>query len=246
MVDYLKALYVNGRIVTGLHHGEAFSKLTEEEKNSADLLSGFWNKESGFLAEELVVPVDTGKNARGVAEPRQPRDRNWTKRIILIRHSKVMDGDNDPRLSPEGHWWAEAMAAALSHEIDLSAFSAYASPYRRCLETSYHVLKHSGIMLQVDPRLAEAYSPPFHEETAADLIRRVGTLIESLPACSVLFSHCNLIGKLVQLICGDDLTKSVVPLASITYIVNHKIVFFGRKEHNEEVCNQGWQNQWRN
>lgn len=46
------ALYCNGKIFTGLNHGDAFSKLSEQEKNS-EIQSGFVNKD--------IFITDTGE-----------------------------------------------------------------------------------------------------------------------------------------------------------------------------------------
>jgi hypothetical protein len=128
---YAKAIYVDGRIVTGRHHGEAFGMLSDKEKCSDTLLSGFYDESTGrFFYDDQSF---------------------YTKSIYLVRHSrpsKGYDEDQDPDLSQEGVEKAHKLATFLM-DAGLKDYEGYTSPYLRCLITADIIARMTGIQFTV-------------------------------------------------------------------------------------------------
>jgi phosphohistidine phosphatase SixA len=240
-----KAIYVDGKIVTGRHHGEAFSFLSEAEKNSNTLLSGFWDPQSGRFIS------DCGEF--------------YTKRIFLIRHSNPAcgyDQDIDPPLCEEGVERAWATAHFLNSQ-NLEEYEGFTSPFRRCLETAHIIAALTGLAFVVDPCLVEPMlettfvenhaedfpsfrwetnrSFRFYNEDPNSYAHRISERGRSFPKKSVAISHCSFIADMAELLSGNDgLAQRRVALApaSLTYIDNNEVVHYGkqcqRKEANVE------------
>ena len=238
----LKALFVGGRVVTGVHHGDAFSKLSENEKNSRELLSGFWDDQTG----KFVVPDSFTF---------------FTKKIILVRHSLVQEHEeSDPSLSYEGHNRCCKTARFLVDTEDLTGFVGYTSPMLRCLETAANISRLTGIKFAVDPSFVEAFPTPIEvpnrrelfpdfrwdsldsyclgEETPIQFARRLEQVIKTMPQKAIIISHCTFIANMAELISGNyslQDTYPSIPAASVTLIDNYKIVYVGKQAYYEEV-----------
>lgn len=198
----LKALLVNGRIVTGVHHGDAFSKLSEDEKTHANIISGFYNPQTSEFANE------DGKI--------------YIKKIIMIRHAKPEIGF-DPILSQEGKKRGSEMAKSLISHFDLNGFVGFCSPMKRCIETTFLVARHTSLSFKILPGLVEC-SP---EESSQEFCGRINEVFHLLPARSVIITHCDCIGAIVGgLGIGDDVP---IPTSSVTLIENNEVVFTGRE-----------------
>lgn len=107
----IPAILCNDKIVTGLHHGDAFAKLNEIEKNN-NLLSGFLDNLK-FIADDHII---------------------YLKEIILIRHAEA-EKDENGNITENGKIQAEHLSKFLNN-MHLQNFTTYASPYIRCQQTS--------------------------------------------------------------------------------------------------------------
>lgn len=230
---YAKAIFVEGKVVTGRHHGEAFSLLTEDEKNCPSLLSGFWDEKTGrFFSEDREF---------------------YTKKMYLVRHSKPSRGydeDPDPDLSQDGIECALKTARYLKKK-DLSYFQGFTSPLKRCLITAEIISRETGISFEVDPIFAELTDnypldvvshaqdfPQFRwptgnwfrieKEKPMEFADRLGRAIRELPAESVVVSHCSVIAHMAQVAAGTKCCPiALIPPASITFIDNQDLVHLG-------------------
>lgn len=230
---YAKAIYVEGRVVTGRHHGEAFGLLSEEEKCSDSLLSGFYDEKTGrFFCD--------GENF-------------YTKSIYLVRHakpSKGYDEDHDPDLSPEGLDKAHLLASHLLAE-EVSEYTGRTSPYLRCLIMADIISRKTGMAFMVDPRLVEPaafdilldnhasefpqFTWPtgdefrFESENEPQFMERLEDVARTLEPKSVVVSHHTPIKALAHLATGHgENLPQAVPVASVTYIHDNVINYFGK------------------
>jgi len=111
-VQKIAALMVGGKVVTGGNHGLAFSKLTEAEKDSCCLRSGFLDLASGRFMDE-----DAEDDA---------------KCLLLIRHAEA----HNNHLTT----WGSEVALSIGDWLTRSPFrdyAVYSSPSNRCQETSF-------------------------------------------------------------------------------------------------------------
>ena len=106
----IPAILCNNKIVTGLHHGDAFAKLNEIEKNNC--LSGFIDNLK-FITDDHII---------------------YLKEIILIRHAEA-EIDENGNITENGKIQAENLSKFLN-DMHLQNFATYASPYARCQQTS--------------------------------------------------------------------------------------------------------------
>lgn len=87
----IAALYVNGKIVVGVHHGDAYAKLTPEEKD--DPLSGFIDEKSHlFISTEIVFSFQPCENWHMHGPP-------FCKNEILNRINNLISKDI-PKIQP--------------------------------------------------------------------------------------------------------------------------------------------------
>ena len=231
MARYIAALYSNGRVVTGNHHGEAFEKLTAEEQNG-DLHSGFLDPHTGkFISDNAEF---------------------YTKYFILVRHGETTGGP-DSSLCEIG----EAQIIKLSEHLltqELEEFVAFVSPYQRCLETAAIISDITGIKFsinldirekvpqeeQVESHIEEfpqfdwpSYSKiswHFYPEEIPQFIQRVDTVVAKLPKKSLLVSHCDFILNFSQEASGQNVDNSDrMPYGSLTVVHDHHIICVGRE-----------------
>lgn len=113
MQKKIAALMVNGKVVTGLNHGFAFTKLSEEEKDCPTLRSGFFDPTTGCFSDDC-----------------QPCAR--ANSLLVIRHAHA----HYDHLTPAGR----DAALAIGDWLVRSQFRSYpvlCSPKTRCQETSF-------------------------------------------------------------------------------------------------------------
>lgn len=228
------ALYVHGRVVVGFNHGDAFGKLTENEKDE-EIVSGFFDSET----EEFDGGVAT--------------EHFFDKEILLIRHATVEDKPPDPNLTPIGVEQAQQVACTLSR-FDLSEYTAIVSPFLRCLQMANILQQILQIKFHVDPMVAEnpnfvqesgniriknrhdAY-PQFSWETEDDILlrseppqdflERTLFVLRHLPHKAILVTHQGFICNIARLALCDEkamvFLRRGVPPASVTYIHQQEV-----------------------
>jgi len=224
-MQYVAALYTSkGRVVTGQHHGEAFSKLAAAERN--ELISGFLDPITGkFISDDIEF---------------------YAKKLICIRHSEVECDHDDPGINDEGR--SHTMRAALfvkRHVDGINSFQGLYSPARRCVETASILSELLDIEFQENCDLTDV-SP---DESTEDFIGRVKSVLRNIPARSIIVSHCNLIASLVRACYGCDVDqhpewKHNLPKTSVTYLDGPNLVWMGRhdfvyKGYDNETPSQG-------
>lgn len=229
------ALYVKGKIVVGFNHGDAFSKLSEEEQHQ-EILSGFFDDET----EEFLGDDDA--------------QHFYDKSIFLIRHALVDDKENpDPDISYEGERQVKSLASSMRSN-NLNDYEFICSPFLRCLKTAAILQESLGLKISVEPRLAE--TPMFLEdgeqfflknhsqtfssfqwqtekdfvlesETKQSFRQRTLIVLKSLPHRCVLITHFGVISNITKLaLCEQkaiNVLKEGLPPASVTHIHQQEV-----------------------
>lgn len=234
---YLAAVFSNGHITTGRHHGEAFSKLSCEDQE-ADLISGHLNDDGTFTTEMTCVH----------------------KEIILIRHAESMWNVNktdnlDSNLTPLGITQSHKIANYIKKHIDCRDIIGYTSPFDRCLLTSMPIRRQTGIKFIVRSEISEVadqfpdsgievicrnkqyfdfdwqhYSTTtFHKESCKNLIDRLNTFINLLPNRSIVITHAGIVQVLIEMALGVKVSSipnwgNFIDNASITHIKDGTVV----------------------
>ena len=196
----IAAVYSSGKVATGTHHGEAFSKLDPNE-HEGDILSGFLDSDTGHFQGD-------GQDF-------------YVKEIIMIRHASCMDGE-DPPLNPQGYDQITKVVEKLI-QMDLDGYLAFTSPARRCTDTAFWInywLHRKGLTpleFSICDNIYESHHIP--EET-----------LDHLPAKSLLVTHSDIINELAYTATGKKVQNyTVLPNASLTIVKNQQIVCFGKR-----------------
>lgn len=208
-MPYVKALYLNGKIVTGVTHGHAFAELSEQEKDQIDgIVSGFFDEETGQF-------IDPDTNLEF-----------YTKSIILIRHGNVAQpySENlDPDLSEKGVDEVKRITYFLQKRTNLENTFAFVSPYLRCRHTAQIIADHTRIKVKISSDLREE-----SHDTHSDFFTRLKSTLDHLPPKSLLISHSDVIEAIIRMATGiEDVTS--IPTASVTLISKRQAVCLGFK-----------------
>ena len=210
----------DGKVVTGSHHGDAFSKLTPAEQNG-ELLSGF-------------IDQQTGKFVYGEQE-------FYLKRIILIRHAHVPDYF-DPAIDEHGQSQCDRVIQFLRSTVSLVNFKAYASCCRRCWQSADRIYFSLGMKYEckndfcnqrnADLVCCKSQPEEWYEDdyTFGERIRRV---LAWLPEESIIIASGDFIAMMAQVASNyDNITQHPdchgIPHGSITFIDKHHPVWIGR------------------
>ncbi len=194
----IAALYTHGHCVTGSNHGEAFAKLSNQEKDE-DIQSGFFDEETKeFVAKDHSF---------------------YLKWLVLIRHGECTDGNN---LSDNGRQHLWAIAEHLSH-LDFSGYEAYTSPLNRCVQSATILSEKTHLHFDVSQDIREQEA----SEPIESFCQRIKMVIDHLPNKSLLITHSDFIFHLAYIATGESLNL-VIPPSSITIIHDNKIICIGQ------------------
>jgi phosphohistidine phosphatase SixA len=199
-MSLIAAVYSSGKVATGTHHGEAFSKLDPEEQEG-DILSGFLDSETGHFQSD--------------------NEDFYVKEIVMIRHASCQDGD-DPPLNRNGYEQVAKVTETLI-QMDLDGYLGFTSPARRCTDTAFwinywlHRKGHTPLEFSICDSICETSHTP------------VETL-DHLPAKSLLVTHSDIINEIAYTAVGKKVQSYVVlPNASFTIVKNQQIICFGKR-----------------
>jgi len=203
------ALFIGDKVVTGLHHGDAFSKLTEQEKSNDELLSGFLDNDH----HKFVTDTET----------------IYLKDIIILRHAQSDLRAEDGPITPSGR--AQAFrAAAFLKELHLAGYAGYCSPYRRCQQTSAIIKEICSIPFETEPHLCK--QSPY--ENYQDFTTRITNTLDFLPPKSVLITHTDFIQNILYLTNLIKEQLKFVVNCSITYIHQNRLIWLAKEINAQE------------
>lgn len=207
-MGYVAALYTCGKVFTGTHHGDAFSKMNIHEKEQ-EIISGFFDSVTGtFITDD---------------------DEFYIKKILLIRHATV-NTENDPRLTGYGIDQSKFTAEFLKTSVDdISEYKVFSSTSTRCKETSTIISQYLNIPCQSNEELVDKKT----DENVVNFMVRIKKILHHLPQKIILISHCNFIINAIQLTAGiknfTEHNPECLSFCSVTFVDNQKIIWFGKK-----------------
>jgi broad specificity phosphatase PhoE len=200
----LAALYTGGKLVTGVNHGDAFSKLTEQEKEDCNSIC------SGF------VDLNTMKFISDDGE-------FYLKQIIMIRHADSEGQQDNSKLTDLGRCQANEAAAFLL-AMSLQGFVPMCSPVRRCIETAIYIQRYCKIRFTIKQDLRKQVDG----ETPESFNRRVQLMLDCLPAKTLIVSHCDFIHTMLTLSTRGSPSNNI-PNCSISYVKDGRALCIGRQ-----------------
>lgn len=194
------ALLVNGRVVTGINHGDAYSKLTFEEKNG-NIESGFFDQQHGeFICEDERV--------------------YYMKTILMIRHADAHKNQKDPGITNLGRSQSQRAVSFLNH-LNIKSFVAFSSPARRCLETAEEFCNELNIHFETNDAFKEDGEPH-------SLVKnKLKQAFDDLPPKSLIITHNTIIGLATEIILNRFVSEISIPNCSITLFENSCLVHLG-------------------
>jgi broad specificity phosphatase PhoE len=240
---YRPAVFCNGHIKQGRHHGDAFAQLSLADKCSFDLLvSGHVNEDGSFTTEM----------------------KHLEKEIILLRHAESLYNINatdhlNSDLSNHGELQAHLVAEHL-RSMDLTDYVGITSPLLRCLKTARYIQRKTGLRFHVREALGEVSwdFPPeglfvhvlseifdemhwdiheeifhFAKEEDAVFVQKLNQFFNQLPPKTILVTHGACVMTLIELALGAKVAKipewdGSIKNASLTHIKNGTMQYFSK------------------
>lgn len=238
---YLAAVFSNGHVATGRHHGEAFSKLSTEDQE-AELVSGHVNPDGTFTTELDCVAKD----------------------VVLVRHAEsewnAEESESlDSRLTFKGVSQAQAVARFLKNNVDCRGLVGYTSPFDRCIMTSLPIRHQTGIRFFIRPDISELsdsfpdegvtvpcrkdnyldmewgnyYSTTFHREPSSQFIGRLRSFLVSLPDKALVVTHGSIVQTLIPMLLGVNVRNTPawdnsIGNASVTHIKCGTVIYMAK------------------
>lgn len=201
MGKYVAALCVGDKVVVGANHGDAFSKLNQDEK-IGEIESGFLDTATGrFFTEEYDF---------------------YLKQIYVIRHGEA-DGQNfDASLTNTGIQQCIGCADFLAAQ-ESSDFEIYCSPYHRCIQSAQIISKIIAVPYQVLDCLGKQNI----EEPNQTFVDRVDHALSEIAAKSIVISHADFILQFVAEAVGAEFCQEFqngIPNCSVTLIDARRLV----------------------
>lgn len=195
----IAALYTSGKIVTGCCHGEAYGKLSQQEKEH-EIHSGFVDQQKlKFIADDCEF---------------------YLKKIILMRHADS-EGREENGITDKGRSQVK-QAAAFIASMNLTDYVGLCSPITRCVDSASLLEDYCHIHFSINKDLVKQKDT----EDQDTFCRRVSHVLDDLPEKSLLMSHCDFVKTMLQLAVGVDVElPEVIPNCSITMIISNQIFF---------------------
>lgn len=197
------ALFIGDKVVTGLHHGDAFAKLSDQEKNDCQLLSGFLdNAHNKFVTEDETI---------------------YLKDIIILRHAQSDIRAEDGPITQSGR--AQAFRAAeFLMGLDLHDYVGFCSPYLRCKQTSAIIKEVCTIPFEPDIHLCRQTC---YEDTQ-EFTKRIEEILDMLPSKSILVTHTDCIQNILHLTHLMKERLKLVLNCSITYMHQNRLIWLAK------------------
>ncbi len=165
----LPAILTDGKVVTGLHHGDAFSKLNQTEKQQ-DLISGFYENLK-FISDDGTI---------------------YLKEIILLRHAQADAKEENGSITTEGRNQAVKVANFLTI-FKNQGFIGFCSPYTRCFQTSEIIKEISSIPFKINQNLSKGNT---QLEETLDFLPEKSILVTHLDIIQTILVITKLVNKI--------------------------------------------------
>lgn len=183
MGKYIAALYAGNRIVTGVNHGDAFSKLNTCEQDG-EIESGFLDPSTGkFFTEEYNF---------------------YLKQIYLVRHGEACGQEFDSCLTDRGRDQCRKCGEFLA-EQNLEGFDICCSPLDRCIETAEIFSQITSLPYHIEYNLRKQEE----DEPELNFVQRTNSILESISAKSLIISHSDFIVQFIHEAIGPEYINNI-------------------------------------
>lgn len=242
------ALYVQGRVVIGDSHLEAYQKLTLLEQQE-HVVSGVFDTDTEEFDSDL------------------PIDHFYNKELIFVRHGQAADPDEpDSELSEEGKVQIQQVCSYLLKTFEIKSFVGLTSPLLRCLQSALIIHELLDLDFEVQPGVMEipifleedqqyrlqnhrSKFPQFRWSTSEDWIlttetqrnflNRTKQALQEFPSRCIVITHYGFICNVARFALCDQKANVVatgaVPPASVTFIDKQEVKCLGwTHEENSE------------
>lgn len=205
MGKFVAALYANNRIVTGVNHGDAFSKLNGSERDG-DIESGFLDPATGkFFTEEYSF---------------------YQKQIYLVRHAEAEGQHFHACLTEKGHEQARMCGEFMAKQSISDDTCFCCSPLDRCVQTAEIISEITTFPFRVEPDLRKQDD----DEPDMEFLQRIDSILDKIPSQSLLITHCDFILQFIHEAIGPDYVNQVCTAnCAVTMIDARRIVCLYRR-----------------
>lgn len=201
MSKYVAALCVGDKVVVGVNHGDAFSKLNQDEQ-IGQIESGFLDPTTGrFFTEEYDF---------------------YLKQIYVIRHGEAEGQHFHASLTDTGIHQCIACADFLANQ-GVQEFEIYCSPFDRCVQSAQIISQIAAIPYQV----LDCLEKQKEEELDEIFVDRVDHSLGEIAAKSIIISHADFILQFVAEAVGPQFClefQNGIPNCSVTLIDARRLV----------------------
>jgi len=199
MGKYVAALYVGNRIVTGVTHGDAFSKLNSSEQD-AEIESGFIDPETGkFFTEEFNF---------------------YMKQVYLVRHGEAEGQHFHASLTDKGREQCKICGEFLAKQ-NLDGFDICCSPLDRCVQSAEIFSEITTIPFHIEDNLRKQDE----DEPDTEFLQRINSTLEHIQPKSLLVSHSDFIVQFIHEAIGPQFVNDIcVGNCAVTLIDARRIV----------------------
>jgi len=221
------ALYVQGRIVLGDSHLDAFQKLSQIEQEES-MASGWFDDTTEEFESDL------------------PEDHFYNKELLFVRHGECEEPQEpDSDLSDFGKEEVRKLANVLLRSFDLKNLTGICSPMLRCLETALILHELLDVPFKVQSDIIETplfldegqqyrlqnhcdKFPQFNwddmreqvltKETLPEFLARTKIALQHFPHRCIVVAHYGFIYNATCLALCDTKAVQDIPPASVTHI----------------------------
>lgn len=199
MGKYVAALYAGNRIVTGVNHGDAFSKLNTTEQDG-EVESGFLDPETGkFFTEEYNF---------------------YMKQVYLVRHGDAEGQHFHASLTDKGREQCKVCGEFLAKQ-DLKGYDICCSPLDRCVQSAEIFSEFTTLPFHIEPNLRNQDD----DEPDLEFLQRISSTLEHIPAKALLISHSDFIVQFIHEAIGPEFINDIcVGNCAVTLIDARRIV----------------------
>lgn len=201
MGKYVAALCVGNKVVVGSNHGDAFSKLNQDEQ-IGNVESGFIDTATGrFFTEEYDF---------------------YLKQIYVIRHGQAEGQSFRDSLTDIGIQQCICCADFLAKQ-QIKDFEIYCSPYDRCVQSAQIISQITNLPCQI----LNCLEKQKEEESIQNFVERVDQSLAEIAAKSIIISHADFILQFVAEAVGPDFCQefqSGIPNCSVTLIDARRLI----------------------
>jgi len=198
---YIAALCVGNKVVMGLNHGDAFSKLNQDEQ-FGEIESGFIDPTTGrFFTEEYDF---------------------YLKQMYVIRHGESHGQSFHSPLTDAGVHQCVVCANFLETQC-IQEFKIYCSPFDRCVQSA----KIISEIISIPYQILDCLEKQKDDESSQNFSERVNQSLSIVESKSIIISHADFILQFVAESVGPQFClefQNGISNCSVTFIDSRKLI----------------------